>query len=669
MESTDFQPFGSPQLHAEDLFKEDFMLQLNEEQREAVLQIEGPVLILAGAGTGKTRTITSRMAYMIKSGVARPDEILAVTFTNKAAKEMLVRVNDTVDATGIWLGTFHAIAARILRNNAELVGLKSNFTIIGTDDQLQLVKTVASDLSSGYQAKECKKILQTIQRWKERGLLPSDVTETELQRYSDSFGLKIYTEYQERLRTLNCVDFGDLLLHNVIMLSRNVDLLSHYQNQLRYVMVDEYQDINTVQYLWLRLLVRKHKNLCCVGDDDQSIYNWRGAEVGNILRFSDDFPESKVIRLERNYRSSSNILAAASAIINNNKSRLKKTLWTENQEGPKVGLMKFFDGRMEAQYISEHIRNSYDYRFDETAVLVRASFQTRVFEEYFVRYGVPYKIIGGTKFYHRTEIRDLIAYLKVVTNPHDDIAFEKIVNKPKRQLGPATINKLRVYSRQNCMSLMEAGIALVKDGALPDKASNSLQDLFQKFSNWKEMLHNEPPANVIKSIAHESGYIEMLKSEGEAGAARVENIKELFSAVSAFDDAVKFLEHISLVTENDSFEEEDNHVHVMTLHAAKGLEFPVVFLPGWEEGVFPHEKSMNDATGNSLEEERRLAYVGITRAKERLYISCAAVREINNWSQPMRISRFIKELPEEHVQVLKNINTNAWHNPAANFEN
>ncbi|MDB1135553.1 ATP-dependent helicase [Candidatus Anaplasma sp. TIGMIC] len=635
--------------------KEDFMSQLNDKQREAVVQTNGPVLILAGAGTGKTRTITSRMGYIIKSGAAQPNELLAVTFTNKAAKEMLVRVNDIVDTSGIWLGTFHSIAARMLRSHAELVGLSSNFNIIGTDDQLQLVKTVVNELAPHYPATECKKILHSIQRWKEKGLLPHDVTDTELQKHSSELNLKIYEVYQSRLKALNCADFGDLLLLSVTMLSSNPSVLSYYQDQLKYVMVDEYQDINTIQYLWLRLLVRKHKNLCCVGDDDQSIYNWRGAEVGNILRFSDDFPEAKVIRLEHNYRSTSNILAAASAVINNNKSRLKKTLWTHNDAGQKVGLMKFFDGRSEAQYISEQIRDSHEYRFDEIAILVRASFQTRVFEEYFVRYGIPYKIIGGTKFYDRAEIRDLVAYLKLVANPNNDIAFEKIINKPKRQLGTTTVNKIRAYSRQHNLSLTDASTSMIQDGLLPDRTSNILRDLMKKFDYWRKMAETEPPLDVIKSIAHESGYIEALKSDAETGASKLENIKELFSAISGFDDTIKFLEHISLVTDNDSLDGDDNNVHVMTLHAAKGLEFPLVFLPGWEEGVFPHEKSMNDLTENSLEEERRLAYVGITRAKEKLYISCVAVREINNWSQPMKISRFIKELPEAHVQVLKNI--------------
>ncbi|MEH0831519.1 ATP-dependent helicase [Anaplasma bovis] len=636
--------------------REDFIAKLNDAQRDAVLHTEGPLLILAGAGTGKTRTVTSRMAYIVKSGLALPSQILAVTFTNKAANEMRERINELVCTTGIWLGTFHAMAAKILRAHAELVGLKSDFTIIAPDDQLQVVKALVKDSRTDYSADECKKILNTIQQWKERGLLPHHITDTELRRHNTEPALLVYEEYQEKLRSMNCADFGDLLLHNITIFRAHREVLSYYQDQLKYVMVDEYQDINTSQYLWLRLLVRKYKNICCVGDDDQSIYSWRGAEVGNILKFSDDFPESRVIKLECNYRSTSNILATASFLINNNKSRLKKKLWTTNHEGPKVGLMKFFDAKLEAQYISEYIATSHEYRFSEIAILVRAGFQTRVFEEYFVRYGVPYKIVGGTKFYERQEIRDLISYLKVVTNPGNDIALERILNKPKRQLGSTTLNKMREYAKHNCLSLMDAGKAMVEHELLPNRTTNALKELLGKFEDWKQVLDTSSLVDVMKTIAHESGYLEMLRNEGESGISKLENIKELFSALFSFDDAVKFLEHVSLVTETDpSSEDDDNQVHVMTLHAAKGLEFSLVFLPGWEEGVFPHEKSLNDDSGKALEEERRLAYVGITRARERLFISCVAVREINNWRQPMKISRFIKELPPEHVQVLKNV--------------
>ncbi|MCU7612160.1 ATP-dependent helicase [Anaplasma capra] len=653
MEYQDFPTDGTEQMP--ERATEGFLLSLNEAQKEAVFCVDGPVLILAGAGTGKTRTITSRMGYIIKSGLAFPSQILAVTFTNKAAKEMLVRVSEIVNAPGIWLGTFHAIAAKILRSNAELVGLKGDFTIIGPDDQLQLVKTIVSDMKSEHSADECKKIVYAIQRWKEKGLLPGGVTDTELHKHSGSIERDVYYEYQERIKALNCADFGDLLLYNVSIFGTHANVLSRYQEQFKYVMVDEYQDINTVQYLWLRLLVQKRKNLCCVGDDDQSIYSWRGAEVGNILRFADDFPQAKIVRLECNYRSTSNILCAASAIINNNKSRLGKKLWTANHEGQKVGLMKFLDGRLEARFISEYIKNSSEYRFDETAILVRAGFQTRVFEEYLVRCGIPYKIVGSTKFYDRQEIKDLVAYLKVVANPRNDIAFERIINKPKRQLGASTVAKMRAYAKDNGLSLVEAGKSMINFGLLPERTSNILQKLFGKFDHWQEILDSGSLMMAMRAIAEDSGYIRMLKDEGEASASKMENIEELFTAVLSFENATKFLEHISLVTEVDSPESISNHVYLMTLHAAKGLEFPLVFLPGWEEGIFPHEKSMHDATGNALEEERRLAYVGMTRARERLFISCVAVREVNNWRQPMKISRFIKELPAEHVQVLKNV--------------
>ncbi|UTO55207.1 UvrD-helicase domain-containing protein [Neoehrlichia mikurensis] len=634
---------------------EDYLSLLNDGQKQAVTNINGPTLILAGAGTGKTRTITSRMAYIIKNDFALPNQILAVTFTNKAANEMLLRVNELTHTYGIWLGTFHSIAAKILRQNAEIVHLKSDFTIINSDDQAQIIKSIVNDKYSQYSSDGYKIILNIIQRWKDKGLTPHNVTDTELLKPIYNAALGTYHIYQKRLQFLNCTDFGDLLLHNIHIFSTQHNILTHYQEQFKYIMVDEYQDINTVQYLWLRLLAQKHKNLCCVGDDDQSIYSWRGAEVGNILRFSDDFPQAKVIRLECNYRSTSNILAAAAAIITHNKSRLGKKLWTLNQAGNKVNLMKFWDSKAEAKYISEYIKNSYDYQFNEIAILVRAGFQTRIFEEFFIKYNIPYKIIGGIRFYDRQEIRDIIAYLKITVNPDNDIAFERIINKPKRHIGSATFNKIYLHARQNNTSLINSIQVLVNNNQLSEKSTNSLKDLLSKIEKWRKMLELESISNVVKAISYDSGYIEMLENEGEPGFVRIENIKELFSALLNFDNVTEFLEHISLVTDLDILNYNDNHVYVMTLHAAKGLEFSIVFLPGWEEGTFPHEKSLYDITGQSLEEERRLAYVGITRAKEQLFISCVAVREVNNWRQPMKISRFIKELPEEHVQVIKNI--------------
>ncbi|QLK50317.1 DNA helicase II [Ehrlichia ruminantium] len=634
---------------------EDYITSLNEEQKKAVTNINGPILILAGAGTGKTRTITSRIAYILNNNFALPSQILAVTFTNKAANEMLSRINELTCASNIWLGTFHAIATKILRQHAEAVGLKSDFTIIGTDDQLQVIKTIVNDMHPEYASDAYKIILNKIQRWKDRGLVPTNISDTELNKPINTIALSTYNIYQERLKFLNCADFGDLLLYNIEIFTKQHNILSHYQEQFKYIMVDEYQDINTIQYLWLRLLAQKHKNLCCVGDDDQSIYSWRGAEVGNILKFSDDFPNAKTIRLECNYRSTSNILEVATAIINNNKSRLGKKLWTTNQEGNKVNLMKFWDSRIEAQYICEYIKNLHDYQFKETAILVRAGFQTRIFEEYFIKYNIPYRIIGSTRFYDRQEIRDIIAYLKITVNPQHDIAFDRIINKPKRNVGASTLNKIYSYAKQYNTHFLDATKILIEDNQLSEKTSRSLNNLLNKINSWKESLLSDSISNTVKMIAYDSGYIDMLENEGESGLARIENIKELFSALLNFNDVNAFLEHISLVTEVDISNDDDNYTCIMTLHAAKGLEFPVVFLPGWEEGVFPHEKSLQDRTGEALEEERRLAYVGITRAREQLFISCVAVRDINNWRQQMEISRFIKELPIEHIQVIKNI--------------
>ncbi len=628
----------------------DYLSLLNKEQEAAVTNIDGPTLILAGAGTGKTRTITTRVAHIIKSDLAFAEEILAVTFTNKAAGEMLLRISELTAVSGIWLGTFHAIAARILRSHAEVVGLKTNFTIINTDDQIQVVKNIIHEMYPNYSLEKYSIITNIIQRWKEKGLMPKDITENELFKQAHTTALAVYHSYQERLKFLNSADFGDLLLYNIQIFSESSDVLSYYQNKFKYIMVDEYQDTNTVQYLWLQLLARKHQNICCVGDDDQSIYSWRGAEIENILKFSDDFPGAKVIRLECNYRSTPHILATASCIINNNKDRLKKTLWTTNSGGQKVGLMKFWDGKAEARYISEFILKLGEYKFSDMAVLVRAGFQTRVFEEYFVKYSIPYRIVGGVKFYDRQEVKDIIAYLRVVTNNSDDLAFERILNRPKRGIGTTTLKKIYGVAQENSISFIEAAKVLINSKQITDKTKTSLKHLLDKIDSWKELLANLPEATKI--IADESGYMEMLENEGATGLPRIENIKELLSALKNFDDAVSFLEHISLVTDIDNISNDDA-VYVMTLHAAKGLEFSCVFLPGWEEGVFPYQRAFDDKTGKAIEEERRLAYVGITRAKERLYISCSGRREINNMWQTMRNSRFIRELPTENVEVIK----------------
>ncbi|MFP3036092.1 MAG: ATP-dependent helicase [Wolbachia sp.] len=630
----------------------DYISLLNSEQQLAVTNLDGPVLILAGAGTGKTRTITSRIAHIIRNGYANSDEILAVTFTNKAANEMVSRVLELTGTNIPWLGTFHAIAARILRRHIEIIGLKSNFTIIGVDDQLQVIKNIINDISPNNLSEKHKTIMSIIQQWKEKCLLPSEVEETQLFRPLYVTALKVYHQYQERLKFLNSVDFGDLLLYNIQLFNQNTETLSYYQNKFKYIMVDEYQDTNTIQYLWLKYLAKEHSNICCVGDDDQSIYSWRGAEVENILKFSDDFKGAKTVKLECNYRSTSHILATASHVINHNKTRLEKKLWTTNIKGEKVNLIKLLDGKIEARFISEQILKLNKYKFSDIAVLVRATFQTRVLEEYFIKYSIPYKIVSGVKFYERQEVRDIIAYLRLVINNNDDLAFEKIVNRPKRSIGLTTMKKIYAVAQNNRISFFEVAKTLVDSNQVAEKTKLSLNGFFNKIKAWEKIVSVKPLNELVKTIANQSGYIEMLKNEEVTGLARIENVRELISSLKNFDSATTFLEHISLVMEVDNMNN-DNTVYVMTLHAAKGLEFPCVFLPGWEEGLFPHQRSFEDSSGKALEEERRLAYVGITRAKEKLIISCADRREVNNQWQPMYVSRFIKELPRENVKVIR----------------
>lgn len=629
----------------------DYLSQLNPEQQAAVTNVNGPVLILAGAGTGKTRAITSRIAHIISNGYCSFEQILAVTFTNKAANEMGSRVLELTNVNIPWLGTFHAIAAKILRKHAEAVGLSSNFIIIGVDDQLQVIKNIINELSPGGFAEKHSTIMNIIQKWKEKCLMPFEVEDVQSFKSLQVMALKVYHQYQERLKFLNSVDFGDLLLYNIQLFNQNSEILSYYQNKFRYIMVDEYQDTNAIQYLWLKCLAKEHSNICCVGDDDQSIYSWRGAEVENILKFSDDFKGAKTVKLECNYRSTSHILATASCVINYNKTRLGKKLWTTNIEGEKVNLIKLWDGKAEAKFISEQILKFNQYRFQDIAVLVRATFQTRVLEEYFIKYSIPYKIISGVKFYERQEIRDIIAYLRIIINSNDDLAFERIINRPKRSIGATTLKKIYTTAQSHKTSFFEAAKMLVNSDQITERIKSSLNDFLNKIGLWREMVATKKIFEFVETIADESGYTNMLREEGITGAARMENVKELISSLKNFDDATTFLEHISLVMEVDSMNNDDA-VYVMTLHAAKGLEFPCVFLPGWEEGLFPHQRSFEDRSGNALEEERRLAYVGITRAKEKLIISCADRREINNQWQSMRTSRFIKELPRENVEVI-----------------
>ncbi|MDD9336067.1 MAG: UvrD-helicase domain-containing protein [Wolbachia sp.] len=630
----------------------DYLSSLNPEQQSAVTNVNGPVLILAGAGTGKTRTITSRIAHIIKNNYAFSEEILAVTFTNKAANEMAYRVLELTGANIPWLGTFHAIAAKILRQHAEIVGLNSNFTIVGVDDQLQVIKNIINEISHNNLSDKYSTIMNIIQKWKEKCWMPSEVEE--VQSFSSVYvtALKVYHQYQERLKFLNSVDFGDLLLYNMQLFNQNTEILSYYQNKFKYIMVDEYQDTNAIQYLWLKYLAKEHSNICCVGDDDQSIYSWRGAEVENILKFSDDFKGAKTVKLECNYRSTSHILATASHVINHNRTRLEKKLWTENTEGEKVSIIKLWDGKAEARFISEQILKLNQYRFSDIAVLVRATFQTRVLEEYFIKYSIPYKIISGVKFYERQEVRDVIAYLRLIINNNDDLAFERIVNRPKRSVGATTLKKIYTTAQDNTISFFEAVKILINSDQITEKIKFSLNDFLNKIESWRKIVSEKTLSELVENIAKQSGYIEMLESEWVTGVARIENVKELISSLKNFDNATTFLEHISLVMEVDNINNDDT-VYVMTLHAAKGLEFPCVFLPGWEEGLFPHQRSFDDRSDKALEEERRLAYVGMTRAKEKLIISCADRREINNQWQPMRTSRFIKELPRDNVEVIR----------------
>lgn len=630
----------------------NYLSQLNPEQQAAVMNVDGPILILAGAGTGKTRTITSRIAHIISNGYCSSDQILAVTFTNKAANEMASRVLEMTDVSIPWLGTFHAIAAKILRKHAEVVGLNPNFTIIGIDDQLQVIKNIINEMSPSGLPEKHNTIMNIIQKWKEKCLMPSEVEDVQSFKSLYVTAMRVYHQYQERLQFLNSVDFGDLLLYNIQLFNHRSDILSYYQNKFKYIMVDEYQDTNAIQYLWLKYFAKEHSNICCVGDDDQSIYSWRGAEVENILKFSDDFKGAKTVKLECNYRSTSHILATASRVINYNKTRLEKKLWTANTEGEKVSLIKLCDGKAEARFISEQILRFTQYRFCDIAVLVRATFQTRVLEEYFIKYSIPYKIISGMKFYERQEVRDIIAYLRLVINNNDELAFERIINRPKRSIGATTIKKIYISAQDHRISFFEAAKMLVDSDKLTERIKSSLNDFLGKIKLWKEKVTTKELFEFVEMIADQSGYIAMLEGEGIKGAARMENVKELISSLKNFDNATTFLEHISLVMEVDNMKNDDT-VYVMTLHAAKGLEFPCVFLPGWEEGLFPHQRSFEDRSGKALEEERRLAYVGITRAKEKLTISCADRREINNQWQPMRTSRFIRELPRDNVAVVK----------------
>jgi DNA helicase-2/ATP-dependent DNA helicase PcrA len=627
---------------------------LNQPQREAVLTTEGPVLVLAGAGTGKTAALTARLAHLVATRRAWPSEILAVTFTNKAAREMKERVGrivgDAVEGMP-WLGTFHSVGAKMLRRHAELVGLQANFTILDTDDQLRLLKQLIAANDLDEKRWPARLLAGLIDRWKNRGWTPEQVDAGESEAYANGKGAELYARYQERLKALNACDFGDLLLHMLVILKTHRDVLEHYQQRFKYILVDEYQDTNQSQYLWLRLLAQERKNICCVGDDDQSIYSWRGAEVANILRFEKDFPGAVTIRLEQNYRSTPNILAAASGLIAQNSGRLGKTLWTEHGEGEKVRVVGVWDGPEEARRVGEEIETLQrgGGHLDDVAILVRAQFQTREFEDRFIAIGLPYRIVGGFRFYERAEIRDALAYLRVIAQPADDLAFERIVNTPKRGLGDKAVAKIHSLARASGVPLMLAAAQILDSDELTPQARRSLGNLVGDFARWRGRLNELPHGELARLVLDESGYTAMLQADRSAeSAGRLENLAELARAMEDYETLGAFLEHVSLVMENDAAREEEK-VTIMTIHAAKGLEFGTVFLAGWEEGVFPSQRSLDEGGNASLEEERRLAYVAITRARRKCFIFHAANRRIyGQWTSSIP-SRFVGELPPANI--------------------
>ncbi len=705
-----------------------YLAALNPEQRDAVETLDGPVLVLAGAGTGKTRVLTSRIAHILTLGRARPGEILSVTFTNKAAREMKHRLGQMLGQAveGMpWLGTFHSIGGRILRIHAELVGLKSNFTVLDVDDQIRLLKQLLQAENIDEKRWPARMLAGLIDGWKNRGLTPSQVPSGEAAVFGNGKGGKLYATYQERLKILNAADFGDLLLENIRLFREHPDVLRQYQNRFKFILVDEYQDTNVAQYLWLRLLSQSNtqpghsprpapassqshmyeseqsagheasepqahesgmpqvltgtshtqvqapaaptpltapKNICCVGDDDQSIYGWRGAEVDNILRFDHDFPGAKVIRLERNYRSTGHILAAASHLIAHNEGRLGKTLRTEDEDGEKVTVTGSWDSEEEARGIGEEIEELQRkaHKLNEIAILVRASFQMREFEDRFVTLGLPYRVIGGPRFYERAEIRDALAYLRVISSPADDLAFERIVNVPKRGLGDATVQLLHDHARKRRIPLTQAARTVIETDELKPKARSSLREVMTNFDRWRSQSEVVSHTELAEIVLDESGYTDMWQKDRSADAAgRLENLKELVRSMEEFENLQGFLEHISLVMDRDNGPEEDA-VSIMTLHSAKGLEFDTVFLPGWEEGLFPHQRALDEQGRAGLEEERRLAHVGITRARRRAKIYFATNRRIHgSWTTTIP-SRFLDELPADNVEITESKGGSGW---------
>ena len=630
-----------------------YMAGLNPAQREAVEAVDGPVLVLSGAGTGKTRVLTSRLVHILATRRVWPSQILAVTFTNKAAREMRDRVAAMLGkpTEGWWLGTFHALAARMLRRHAELVGLTPSFSILDTDDQIRLIKQLLEAESIDAKRWPARLILSVIERWKDRGLAPGDLGPDDAGDIAGGRMLGLYAAYQDRLRSLNACDFGDLLLHMLKILQREPEVLARYHNQFHYLLVDEYQDTNVAQYLWLRLLAQGHKNICCVGDDDQSIYGWRGAEVGNILRFDQDFDGARIIRMEQNYRSTAHILGAASGLIAHNRGRLGKTLFTDQDGGDPVMVRTVWDGDEEARWVADEVESLQSKRTDlqDMAVLVRASFQMRAFEERFIQLGIPYRVVGGPRFYERQEIRDALAYLRVIAQPSDDLAFERIINTPRRGIGAATIQTLARAARAAGVPLTEAALRLGATDELKPKTRGSLNRLMQDFERWRHMIDATPHPELAGIVLDESGYTAMWQADKSPEAqGRLDNLKELVAAMEEFETLGGFLEHVSLVMENDAAVGDDK-LTIMTLHAAKGLEFGHVFLPGWEEGLVPHQRAMDENGVAGLEEERRLAYVGLTRARHRAYVSNAANRLVHGQWQSALPSRFVGELPADHT--------------------
>lgn len=647
---------------------------LNPPQAEAVYQTEGPLLILAGAGTGKTKVLTTRIAHIIEQQLAYPSNILAVTFTNKAAKEMQERVNNIIHADGLNIGTFHSIASRMLRSHINMLGLdlSSSFTIINQDDQVKLIKNIQLQNNIDVKQYAPKMIHTIISRWKDQGIIPEKLSDTDFISPAHKIAKSVYSEYQRQMHASNAMDFGDLLLYCNQLLINNPEILEHYQNKFRYILIDEYQDTNAVQYIWARMLASKHKNICCVGDDDQSIYSWRGAEVKNILRFEKDFPNAQIIKLEQNYRSTPYILKAASSVIMHNKNRHGKKLWTDQKTGEKIKIISCWNDKEEARFISTEIEstiNSGRHKAKQIAILVRAGFQTRAFEEVFISNAIPYQIIGGLRFYERMEVRDLLAYIRLSINNNDNLALERIINVPKRSIGNVTLKKIKDFASEKEISVFAALTQMLEENIFKGKAKDSLQYFVNLITLAGKKYEAESAFDVTKYILEESRYLPILKEEKtEEARARIENINEMLKAIDEFDNIIEFVEHSSLVMDNDALESDfGGTVKIMTLHASKGLEFDLVFLPGWEENIFPHQKALSEEGEKGLEEERRIAYVGITRAKKELYITYAESRRVFAEILNSLPSRFLMEIPDELCEKQSSTNRLNYMGSRHNF--